>query len=60
MYWMVLRFGASVCVCTALAHAFPLRRYTLADTLAVVTMLLLFPIAVLYVAGCDRLKGGRR
>jgi hypothetical protein len=32
----------------------------MADVLAILTVLLLFPACLLYVAGCDRLKGSRR
>jgi hypothetical protein len=32
----------------------------MADILAVFTLLILFPASLLYVLGCDRLKGSRR
>lgn len=31
----------------------------MADILAILTLLILFPAALLYVLGCDRLKGSR-
>jgi hypothetical protein len=30
------------------------------DILAIFTLLILFPVSLLYVLGCDRLKGSRR
>jgi hypothetical protein len=32
----------------------------MADVLAILTVLLLFPLCLLYIAGCDSLKGSRR
>ncbi len=32
----------------------------MADLIALVTLAILFPVSVLYVAACDRLKGSRR
>ena len=32
----------------------------MADLLALLMLAILFPVAVLYVAGCERLKGGPR
>jgi hypothetical protein len=32
----------------------------MADAVAIVTLLILFPASLLYIRGCDRLKGSRR
>ena len=32
----------------------------MADLISLVTVVVLFPLALVYVAGCDRLKGGPR
>jgi hypothetical protein len=32
----------------------------MADVMAIITLSLLFPACLLYIAGCDRLKGSRR
>ncbi len=32
----------------------------MADFMAIFTVLLLFPACLLYITGCDRLKGSRR
>jgi hypothetical protein len=36
------------------------RRFIMTDILAIFSLLILFPVALLYVFGCDRLKGSRR